>query len=288
MSSLSSSSRPFRDQLERLLSKARSLRERLNEANQKGTYVADAVETFATGFRLLLNTRSTEDPDFQATISDGIEIGATLELTLDTLHGGAESLTSALDTTLPIFSSSCSAMATSYNSLTLGAPSLQFRRCPFLSDSDEAGYAEKLTALDSALGNTYRSAWNALYTEPHDPGRTALWQMRQVHDAFFSKLAPDELVRQSDCWSVKAGDKPNAVHRSERMRYAAMRWITDESRRQVLLASAHECIRAYARLQKAHERGPIPAEHAREIFLAADSIIRRWVDVVSPCPPDAA
>jgi hypothetical protein len=288
MSDPSDRNHPFLDQLERLASKSRSLREKATEANQKAAYVADSIETFATGFRSILNTRSTEDDDLQQTISTGFDVGSTLERTLDDLYSGAERLTSALDLTLPVFSSSSSTVVATCNSLALGTVSLPFRKCPFLSDSDEAGYADKLGALDSNLGNTYRSAWNAFYAEPHDPGRTALWQMRQVYDELFSRLGPDEVVRRSAFWCRKVGEKPNAVHRDERLRYAATRWITDVSQRQVLLASVEETVRTYRRLGKAHERGPIPVGNAREIFLAVDSIIKRWVDAINPWPPKEA
>ena len=47
-------------------------------------------------------------------------------------------------------------------------------------------------------------------------------------------LAPDEAVRNSSHWAQKVGDRPNAVHRDERLRYAAHRWVTDPARVNVI------------------------------------------------------
>ena len=49
--------------------------------------------------------------------------------------------------------------------------------------------------------------------------------------------------------------------------------------------SRRSSIRKPLRLNKAHERGPIPLENAREVFLAVDAIVGRWLDAVTPWPP---
>jgi hypothetical protein len=111
--------------------------------------------------------------------------------------------------------------------------------------------------------------------------------MRQTYDHFFDVLAPDDAVRRSTHWRLKDGHRLDQVHRDERLRYAAYQWVSDSDMRQVLLASVEETTRAYGRLNQAHQRGPIPEKNAREVFLAVDSIIRRWVDMARPWPPNS-
>src|SRR5437667_5175277 len=120
---------------------------------------------------------------------------------------------------------------------------LVFQPCPFLSDSDEEVYVGKLSQLDPALGETYRAAWSGYYDQ-RDPGRSALWQMRQVFDHFFDILAPPGPVKLSEHWSPKPAPRPNAINREERLRFAADRWVLADQRL-VLIESVNETVRAY-------------------------------------------
>jgi hypothetical protein len=146
-------------------------------------------------------------------------------------------------------------------------------------------YARKFSELDPSLGATYRSAWSVFYSQQHDPKRAALWQMRQVFDHLFDKLAPDDDVRESAFWSKKTGDKPDAIHRDERLCFAAHRCIRDEALRTGLLESVKETLRSYDRLQEAHKRGELSIEKANETFTSSDALIRRWIDAANPWPP---
>jgi hypothetical protein len=123
------------------------------------------------------------------------------------------------------------------------------------------------------------------YTQQHDQKRAALFQMRQVYDHIFEKLAPDDDVRQSVFWSVKGGDKPNAVYGQERLQFAAHPCISDEERRTALLESVKETLCSYDRLQEAHKRGALSIENASEAFAASDSLLRRWIDAADHWPP---
>lgn len=277
--------RTLSQQLERLRSKSQSLKRDLALTNQKTAYIAESVDTFATGLTSIANVGSTGDDDLDATLNGALEVGALLEDRLDRLTFDVSALSRTVDDSLPLFSTSSSSVVATCNSLSIGASTLAYRPCPFLNDSDETAYAMRLADADESLGRTYRSAWNAFYAEPHDPGRTALWEMRQTYDHFFTILAPDADVRNSPYWSRKTGDKPDSVHRGERLRYAANRWVRDPTKRQVLLSSVEDTARAYQRLNTAHERGPIAEDNARQVFLAVDSIIRRWIDSIAHWPP---
>jgi hypothetical protein len=171
----------FSSQLDRLLSKAQTLNSKAAEAHQKTAYIADSVETFAKGFGAILGRDSIEGDELELTIGTGFEVGSSLEATLDRINDDIWGLTESIDLSLPVFSTSSSSVVATCNSLAIGATTLRYRPCPFLNDSDEATYANRLDEADRSLGNTYRAAWNAFYAEPHDPGRPALWQMRQVY-----------------------------------------------------------------------------------------------------------
>jgi len=181
------------EQLKRLRSKSDALKRSVSEVNQKTAYIADTIGTFTDGLTTIINLRSASD-DLDSSIGTGLEVGAVLESRLDSLASDVWQLSEAVDQSLPLFATSSSSVVATCNSLALGASTVAFRPCPFLEDSLEAGYARRLGQLNPSLGQTYQSAWNAYFAEPHDPGRTALWEMRQTYDHFFDVLAPDDAV----------------------------------------------------------------------------------------------
>lgn len=274
----------FRNQLVRLEAKAKSLKDSVTDVSEKVGYIVASVGTFARGYDAVVNLRSTGD-DLDPTVASGISIASHLEETLDVLSHEANQYGQSVDLSLLLFSSASSSVVTTCNSLTPNVPGIHFTPCPFLQDSDENTYARRLTDLHAPLGDTYRSAWNLSYTQKHDPGRAALWQMRQVLDHLFERLAPDDAVRASSFWSRKDGNKSDAIHREERLRFAAQRCIRDPARRTVLLESVQETLRSYERLNTAHKRGVIAPQTADDVFRAADAVIRRWIDACDPWPP---
>jgi hypothetical protein len=108
---------------------------------------------------------------------------------------------------------------------------------PSLGDTWE-NYSKRFSKFDSALGDTYRAIYEALYATRANPERTALFLMRQAFDQFFGKLAPDEKVRSSKYWRRKEGDNPNQVYRRERIECAAHHYIRNEAQAEALAASA--------------------------------------------------
>jgi hypothetical protein len=109
--------------------------------------------------------------------------------------------------------------------------------------------------------------------------------MRQVYDHLLEKLSPDDEVRQSEFWSKKGEGKSDAIHRHERLRFAAHRCISNLDKRMVLLESVKETLKSYERLQEAHKRGTLSIENASEVFAACDSLLRRWIDAADEWPP---
>lgn len=274
----------FRNQLGRLEAKANSLKDSVTDMSEKVGYIVASVDTFARGYDAVLNLGSTGD-DLSPTVASGLRMASELERTLEGLSREASQYGQSVDLSLSLFSTASSSVVTTCNSLTPNVPGIHFRPCPFLQDSDENTYARKLSELHAPLGDTYRSAWNLSYTQQHDPGRGALWQMRQVLDHLFERLAPDDAVRASGFWSQKEGDRSDAIHREERLRFAAHRCIRDPTRRTVLLESVQETLRSYERLNTAHKRGAIAPQTADDVFRAADAVIRRWIDTCDPWPP---
>jgi hypothetical protein len=272
------------DRLERIDAKAQSLKADITGANEKFGYIAESVETFKKGYEYLLN-RSSMGDDARPALASGIRIASVIEHKLDDMRTRMGRLNYAIDVSLPIFAASANATVTSVNSFAPETTVVEFRPYPFAQNSDMESYARKLSALDPSLGATYRGAWNVFYTQQHDPKRAALFQMRQVYDHLLEKLAPDDEVRQSAFWSEKPGDEPSAVHRQERLHFAANRCISDDERRTALLESVNETLRAYARLQEAHKRGSLSVKNASEAFMASDSLLRRWIDAADQWPP---
>jgi hypothetical protein len=234
-------------------------------------YLASAVRTSTDAHRLVLG--SDVDPAVAIRfIPSGAVIAQELDRSLDELAFSTDSLANEIEPAILTFSTASSSAVATCNSICVGPAPVRFTPCPYANDSDETRYAQRLEALDRSLAGTYRAAWQALYTNSHDPGRPALWQMRQVMDHFFGLLAPDARVRQSAAWTPKAGDKRDAVHRSERWRFAADHWLKDSNARRLFVESAKEVDQAYDQLNQAHKRGALDRTRAEETFRAADAV----------------
>ena len=272
------------DQLDRLDSKAKYLNETLSKSNEKIGYVQESVNIITKSYRSLMNLCSTGD-DVQPTLMSGNTIAHALERELDIVISQALPLSVKIDAILPTIASTSYSVATSCNSFYPNLPIVQVYPCPFLPDSNVDTCTCKLSSFDKSLADVYRGAWNVFYTQRPDPKRAALFQMRQVFDHLFDRLAPDDEVRQSPHWTKKPGDRANAIDREERIRFAAHRCITDTNQRILLLAMTQDMMRSYNRLNKAHERGFLSQESADDAFKAMDAIINRWIDASDPWPP---
>lgn len=277
----------LKDLLVSLPQKADTLTIRVGELSAKVGYVAGAVRTFADAHRMLLDSPVESSAAVQF-IASGAVIASELDRRLDQLLAGAEMFGQLIEPAIPVFSTTSSSAVATCNSICVGPVPVRFSPCPYLDDSDENAYARKLELLEPSLAATYRAAWHALYAEGHDPGRPSLWQMRQVKDHFFGLLAPEDKVRTSIHWSRKSGDKPEMVHRAERWKFAADRWLLDPQLRNVFVESVKEIDQAYETLNQAHKRGALDRARAEETFRSADAVVRRWIDGIVPWPPAVA
>jgi len=266
-----------------LQSEVETSHEQQVRASQELGYIVQATREFATHYEAVSRQPST--PDVTKAIRGGLAIGKVLQNRFGLVRAQAHLAAEAVASAVPYFATAAAAAHTMGNSFSIGSPCRTFTPPPFAPMSAMELYSVRLTQLDSTLGRVYRDAHGALYAHPDDPGRAALWQMRQVFDHFFQALAPDDLVRRSEHWVRKPDPTPLQVHREERIRYSAHRWVNDAGLRSLLLESTQETLRAYQRLQQAHERGLLDYDAAQSALAAVDEIIRRWVDAISPWPP---
>lgn len=149
---------------------------------------------------------------------------------------------------------------------------------PTLPTKDEAKDVEKtMRGLDPALHATYVSVREALYGTRSDPERAALYEIRQVFDHFFSILAPDDKVRESQYWTPKEGDKPNQVTRDERLRYAAHAHARTPVMARTLIGSSRHMLSVHDALNYAHKRGELDVNKARASIREMDTLLRQWI-----------
>ncbi len=141
-------------------------------------------------------------------------------------------------------------------------------------------YTSRLKSLDQSLAQSYDQVWQTYYGTTADRHRASLYMMRQVFDHFFSSLAPDNLVRQSEYWERKAGDKPEQIYRSERVKYAAHVHIKNAESINTLAASAKHINDLYELANEAHNRGELNEDNADKALLAMDSILKDWIDAI--------
>ncbi len=253
------------------------------ETGQRLGYVVQATDQFSKDYEAL--TALPRDKDVLDAIKSGFTIGEQLKTRLGLIRHEVNLTSEVMAGSLPFFATAAAAGNTMSNSFAIPSGSYSVGPYPLDVESATDVYASKLALFDQTLGSVYRDAWAALHTHPNDPGRTALWQMRQAFDHLFSLLAPDGEVRGSKHWTRKNGPKPLQVHREERIRFSAHRWVAESSLRTVLLESAQETVRAYNRLQTAHDHHALDFIKAKETFTAVDQVIRRWVDSINPWPP---
>jgi len=145
-------------------------------------------------------------------------------------------------------------------------------------ESNVDDYSENLNRISPALGDTYRSAAEALFGLGADSERTALLKFRQTFDHLFDALAPDEQVRRSPFFTDKEGDKKDQVLRRERISYALDQHV--RSNNDLLKNSTDHMIEVYNELNSAHKRGEIDQRRARAVCFEMKSMIEQWVDSV--------
>lgn len=258
-------------------------RSALGHAEKLG-YIARTAERIAEAYETprLMNI---PPGDRQLLISSGSELARATEQSVQPIAGHLAE--AGVLVTQAVIIVATTATTTHMSSTTFGfddgTPS--FEPCPFLDDADARQYEDLLTKADPSLGAVYRSAYSQLYAGVYDPVRGALFQMRQLFDHFFAHIAPDKEVRRSPYWASKSEGHPDSVHRTERIRYAANRWVKAEAQRLALLQSEKIMTRSYESLNQLHKRGVLDPGRAQTAFHQMDKIIRRWIDSIDPWPP---
>jgi hypothetical protein len=157
---------------------------------------------------------------------------------------------------------------------------VDYHPCPFVHRENDLDRSIRLEKLDPSLAKTYRGVWEAFYGTNSDRERAALFMMRQTFDHLFDTLSPDDKVRKSPIWKEKDGPKKDLVTRTERIEYAAITHIKDESKRDMLSGSTKMIKNAYDELNKAHKRGDLDPKKAKAAIQAMDKIISDWLDAL--------
>ncbi|MBN2324873.1 MAG: hypothetical protein JXQ30_14175 [Spirochaetes bacterium] len=148
-------------------------------------------------------------------------------------------------------------------------------------------YGRRFSQLSPALGKTYKSIDESLYTTMSDPERSALFLARHAFDQLLDVLAPIDDVRRSPYWKLKSkneDENPNAVWRIERIKYATSIHVKDESRSNTLIAQANQILSVYNTLNKAHVRGTIDQNVAIKAVRSMKFYLEDWVDALEDGP----
>ena len=141
-------------------------------------------------------------------------------------------------------------------------------------------YARKLGALNAELGNLARSVWQSFYGGSDSAERTSVFLMRQLYDHMFSLLASDEEVRNSAFFKHKKGNKPQQVHRRERLQYAAFTRVPDRLLGEALFREADQVLDLYEQLNRLHTRGALDPVATRNVLTSMQAVIEQWVDAL--------
>jgi hypothetical protein len=142
------------------------------------------------------------------------------------------------------------------------------RSIPVHEISTEKKLADRFGKLDPALGRVCAQISESLYGTISDPERSALFMIRQTWDHLFAKLAPDAEVRASSFWKEKSGDKPDQIIREERINFAIDRHVKDPVNKNLLLSSSKQMLDLYQELNRAHTRGELNRDKARQTLNA--------------------
>lgn len=269
------------DDLDRIFEEAKAavenLHESIAEAAEDAGYARHVITSSYPRYTVLFE-KSRNDPSMYPIVASGLDLLQKTTIQYNHLAGIAGEikyiLSSSSDTT-GTFAGSTNA------ALELGEIKAHFEPLPGIQprkSRDE--YIAKLSEIDDSLGNEYKEVWQTFFGTSADPHRAALFMMRQVYDHFFSCIAPDDSVRESPYWSIKAGDKPNQIYRSERIRFAAHNNIEDTELADVLAASAKHINDLNEAANNAHKRGALNEDGAEKTIVAMDDMLKTWINAV--------
>jgi Predicted pPIWI-associating nuclease len=151
-----------------------------------------------------------------------------------------------------------------------------------LSKRDERDFVEeRLTAIDKVLANTYKDAWRYLHLPAFDPMRGPLFLMRQVFDHLLAKLAPDgAIMSQPGFVPDKNVRNGKGITRAGRIQFVAEHRVADVEQRRLVLASTRTFTDLYEELSKAHSRGSLNQDAARNAVYACSGLISQWLRAI--------
>jgi len=141
-------------------------------------------------------------------------------------------------------------------------------------------YIKKMSSINQELGKTYASVWETFYGTTKSPEKTALYAMRQTFDHLFRVIAPDEVVIKSNYFTPKRGDKPNQVHRVERLRYAAYTKIKNKKISELLASKTKQTLDTYDKLNKMHAEKKLNRSDVQQILTSMQSVLEEWIDAI--------
>ena len=144
-----------------------------------------------------------------------------------------------------------------------------------------AKYADKLEKVNPAMAVTFRGIKDSYLIKSNDHIRTALFETRQVFDQLFDALAPNDKVKAQSWWTPEDSRKPDAVTRTQRIRYAAKQNVADEKKQAVLIAGDKHMLNVYSKLQMLHSRKLLDDAKAKDAILEMLTLIREWADSIS-------
>ena len=151
----------------------------------------------------------------------------------------------------------------------------------FWSPERSRQYAARLEKLDAELGRLFRGVNEVFWGSVENPERAAMALARQCFDHLFSVLAPDDAqIRASEFFHPKEGDKPLAVSRVERVKYAAATRVKDKAQADLLIEQAAEMVEAYEDLQKLHARQSLDRSRVRPILQTFIAAVEQWIDAL--------
>jgi hypothetical protein len=145
-------------------------------------------------------------------------------------------------------------------------------------------YSELLDKINPSLAKTYRSIWETYYGTTDSKNKNSLYSMRQFYDEFFSILAPDENVRQSQFYELKQGEPERKVTRRERLRYAASIHIKDKELAELLMSQDSVMIETYQKLNHLHQRGEVNEALVREALGSMRALLEQWIEAIVDRP----
>jgi len=242
--------------------------------------VGQEIERFE-GIRPLwvsIGESTITDPDLVNVYSSGVAALGTVRDEITDLRSGVAPILSHIGS---ISSSSDLTIAITDTTSIWAPPRTTLPPDPVFALTDRYSQTKsRLAKLDSSLAETYEAIREAVYGTRSDPGRVALYLIRQAFDHLFGLLAPDDEVRKSPYWREKEGDNPSQVTRKERIEYAAHAHIKSDTSARRLASSASHMVDVYEVLNKAHTRGPLDPEKSRNALKEMRVIIETWMEAI--------